>query len=67
MKIKAISIENFGKLSGFHCSFHGGINAIVQRNGWGKSTLAAKNNLLKYSSEAPPDDIGLLKWLLSRS
>ena len=48
MKIKAISIENFGKLSGFHCSFHGGINAIVQRNGWGKSTLAAFIKVMFY-------------------
>ncbi|MFQ6752644.1 MAG: AAA family ATPase, partial [Clostridia bacterium] len=40
MLITKCYIENFGKHSQFEFDFTSGMNAIIQDNGWGKSTLA---------------------------
>jgi uncharacterized protein YhaN len=40
MQIKKLYIENFGKLHSFKMEFNEGFNAIIQDNGFGKTTLA---------------------------
>lgn len=48
MKILAVNIRNFGKLSSQSFSFHDGCNALLRENGWGKSTLAAFIRIMLY-------------------
>ncbi len=40
MKLLEIHIENFGKLSNFNYQFSQTFNAVFEKNGWGKSTIA---------------------------
>ena len=48
MEIKELYIENFGKLSQMKKSFSGGLNSIVEDNGYGKTTLAAFIRAMLY-------------------
>ena len=41
MKILACNIDNFGTLHHVHCDLNGGLNALNEGNGWGKTTFAA--------------------------
>ena len=41
MKLISCSIENFGKLNEYERNFSEGITVFLERNAWGKSTLAA--------------------------
>ncbi len=41
MKLLSCHVEHFGKLSEYDRSFVPGVNTILEKNGWGKSTLAA--------------------------
>ncbi|MBR5340750.1 MAG: AAA family ATPase [Erysipelotrichaceae bacterium] len=40
MKLNSIKIENFGILSNFNITFKNDFTKIVEKNGWGKSTLS---------------------------
>ena len=51
MKIKQISVTNFGKLSNLNLSFDDAVNSIVQDNGWGKSTLCAFIRVMFFGLE----------------
>ena len=52
MKLIRLHVENFGKLQGFDYSFDGGLNVLLQENGWGKSTLAAFVKAMLYGMPA---------------
>ena len=52
MKLIRLHVENFGKLQGFDYSFDGGLNVLLQENGWGKSTLAAFIKAMLYGMPA---------------
>ena len=41
MKVIRCSIENFGKLNDYERNFSEGSTVFLERNAWGKSTLAA--------------------------
>ena len=51
MKLIRCEIQNFGKIRKGTYEFKDGCNSFCERNGWGKSTLAAFINdcLNKYS------------------
>ena len=51
MKLVQCKIENFGKLSDFSFDFSEGIHIICQKNGWGKSTLAAFIRVMFFGFE----------------
>lgn len=51
MKLVQCKIENFGKLSDFSFDFSEGIHIICQKNGWGKSTLAAFIRIMFFGFE----------------
>ena len=51
MKIKKISIENFGTVSNYSLDLDSGINTLLEDNGWGKSTLAAFVRIMFYGFE----------------
>lgn len=51
MKIIRLHIENFGKLSDFDLELKDGMNAVLEENGWGKSTLAAFIRVMFYGLE----------------
>lgn len=53
MKLVQCKIENFGKLSDFSFDFSEGIHIICQKNGWGKSTLAAFIRIMFFGFENP--------------
>ena len=53
MKLVQCKIENFGKLSDFSFDFSEGIHIICQKNGWGKSTLAAFIRVMFFGFENP--------------
>lgn len=59
MKITAIHIENFGKLSSVDIDIQDGLNTFLEHNGWGKSTLAAfiKVMLYGFDNEKKQDDV----------
>lgn len=52
MLITKCYIENFGKHSQFEFDFTSGMNAIIQDNGWGKSTLAIFIKAMFYGMPA---------------
>ena len=52
MRLIRLHVENFGKLQGFDYSFDGGLNVLLQENGWGKSTLAAFVKAILYGMPA---------------
>ncbi len=52
MRILRLHVENFGKLQNFDLELHEGLNAILQENGWGKSTLAAFIKAMLYGMPA---------------
>ena len=41
MKLLHVHIDGFGKLTGYDRDLDGGLNTILEDNGWGKSTLAS--------------------------
>ncbi|MCR4841628.1 MAG: AAA family ATPase [Eubacterium sp.] len=51
MIIESVHVENFGKLKDFDYSFKPGLNRLVYRNGWGKSTLLAFMRVMLYGFE----------------
>ena len=53
MKLVQCKIENFGKLRDFSFDFSEGIHIICQKNGWGKSTLAAFIRIMFFGFENP--------------
>ncbi|MBP9996475.1 MAG: AAA family ATPase [Lachnospiraceae bacterium] len=52
MIILGCHVENFGKLHDFDYSFEQGCNRIREKNGWGKSTLAAFIRVMLYGFES---------------
>lgn len=48
MRLISCDIENFGCLSNFHMDFSEGCNTICEKNGFGKSTLAAFIKVMFY-------------------
>lgn len=48
MILKSCYIESFGKLKEFRYEFSSGINSIVEKNGWGKTTFAAFIKAMLY-------------------
>lgn len=59
MRLITCRIENFGKLSDLSLDFSEGLHAIIEDNGWGKSTLAAfiKVMFFGFSGERTLDDV----------
>lgn len=53
MRILHIRIENFGCLSDFDLDLSDGNNVVLQKNGWGKSTLAAFVRAMFYGLNEP--------------
>lgn len=51
MKLVSCHIENFGKLSNQDFQFSDGLNIWIQKNGWGKSTLAAFLKVMFFEFE----------------
>ena len=51
MKIIRLHVENFGRLSDFDLELKDGMNAVLEENGWGKSTLAAFIRVMFYGLE----------------
>lgn len=51
MKLISCSISNFGKLSDYERSFADGITVFLERNAWGKSTLAAFIKVMFFGFE----------------
>ena len=51
MKLISCKINNFGKLSDYERSFSDGITVFLERNAWGKSTLAAFIKVMFYGFE----------------
>ncbi len=51
MNILACHVINFGKLHDLNMSFTEGLNILNERNGWGKSTLAAFIKVMLYGLE----------------
>lgn len=51
MRLVSCKIENFGKLHDFTYTFSEGLNLIHEKNGWGKSTLAAFIRIMLYGFE----------------
>lgn len=41
MKLLRCHVQNYGKLHEFDYNFNSGLNIILQKNGWGKSTFAS--------------------------
>ena len=52
MKLLRLSVENFGKLSGYDWELESGLNTVCQDNGFGKSTLAAFIKAMLYGLPA---------------
>lgn len=48
MKLIGCHIDNFGAFRNYTLSFNGGLNVIMQANGWGKTTLAAFVKAMLY-------------------
>lgn len=48
MRINSISVLNFGKLQDFTLDFNDDLNVICEKNGWGKSTIAAFIKVMLY-------------------
>ena len=48
MRITGVKIENFGRLSGEKFEFKDGLNCIIEKNGWGKTTLEAFIRIMYY-------------------
>ena len=48
MRLLECHIDNFGKLSDRDISFHEGTNVFLERNAWGKSTLATFIKVMLY-------------------
>lgn len=48
MKLKQITIENFGKLSGISIDLRDGLQPVLEENGWGKSTLSEFIKVMFY-------------------
>ena len=48
MRLISLHIENFGKLQQYDDTFDAGLNARLQDNGWGKSTLAVFIKAMLY-------------------
>ena len=51
MRIVSCYIENFGGLHHFSYDFKDGLNIVYEKNGWGKSTLAAFMKAMFYGLE----------------
>ena len=51
MKLIRCEIQNFGKIRKGIYEFKDGCNAFCERNGWGKSTLAAFIKIMLYGFE----------------
>ena len=51
MKLISCNIHNFGKLSDYERSFADGITVFLERNAWGKSTLAAFIKVMFFGFE----------------
>ncbi|MCI8408352.1 MAG: AAA family ATPase [Lachnospiraceae bacterium] len=51
MKLVSCHIENFGKLCNQDFQFSDGLNIWIQKNGWGKSTLAAFLKVMFFEFE----------------
>ena len=52
MRLISLHIENFGKLQHYDDSFDATLNARLQQNGWGKSTLAVFIKAMLYGLAA---------------
>lgn len=52
MRLLNCYVENFGRLRKFSHSFTDGLNVFEERNGWGKSTLAAFIKAMLYGMPA---------------
>lgn len=48
MKIKELYIENFGKLTSFRLKLDGGLNTVLEDNGFGKTTLSVFIKAMLY-------------------
>lgn len=59
MKIISCHIENFGKIQDADIDFNDGVNTIIEKNGWGKSTLAAFIRVMFFGldNESKRDDL----------
>ena len=51
MRLISCHIENFGKLSQLDLDFSHEIHSVYEKNGWGKSTLAAFLKIMFYGFE----------------
>ncbi len=56
MKLKSLYIDNFGSLSNFNYNFSDSLNCIKQKNGYGKSTLAAFIKAMLYGMETTKEN-----------
>ena len=52
MRLISLHVENFGKLQNYDDTFDAGLNARLQDNGWGKSTLAVFIKAMLYGLAA---------------
>ncbi len=51
MKILSCYIEDFGSLHHLKCSLKDGLNSLIEKNGWGKSTFAVFLRAMFYGLE----------------
>lgn len=52
MQLISYHIDNFGKISNENFNFHDGINPLIEKNGYGKSTIAAFIKAMLYGMES---------------
>ena len=59
MRLIRVTIDNFGKLSHFSYDFSDGLQVLCEKNGWGKSTLAAFLRVMffGFAGEKKRDDL----------
>lgn len=59
MRLIRVTIDNFGKLSHFSYDFSDGFQVLCEKNGWGKSTLAAFLRVMffGFAGEKKRDDL----------
>ena len=52
MQLISYHIDNFGKISNENFNFQDGINPLIEKNGYGKSTIAAFIKAMLYGMES---------------